>query len=639
MPARALTPVHPGPGEFVLPDELIIVVGFDTAADSMRPASAQVSIDGEALSGEVTIGANTVVWLPSAGGQVHTGGSHTALVVLLAESGDTLGAVEWQFTTLVEKEDSASDTSRGKRRPEHNAFVYAEAAQYLLGGDNTWELTSGGRYRASRGALRYGADLRLSNLSNAHTQDRNVYRADVRYGRSLYLRIGDTRPLLNPVVLSGKRIRGFEIGAHAWLPSGINLVNLDMAYGQARRAAGPDTYARKIFAARTSFGSGRVFQFGLTFLSGGDDTSSISPRIDTLLSPDTVTLAGDTLYDSLFISGATPEENVVLGADFVARMLDRRVTLYGNYAFSLYTRDANDSAVTRSELEEAFGISSLDPSSLSWLITLNQSSLPLYSGAGILNSSYIDAGLRLNLPLGLLTEHLEVSYKLQGPNYHSMGNTLLGTGEQGFRIREKVLFLSNRAMIEASFGRYWNNLDQLQAEPTVANRFTLSASLFYSRKVPSLSVNYSYDGSSNNDEVYGFDNGVNLLNAVSAYNYHVGRLDGTLQLFGGWSRIGNEWRTVWFENSVGVLSRDTSSSFGAATVGAGIVARVEGVPMRLSGTLNSYLGGEESLDMVTGDANLWVTALPKLLDISAGVKVGAARPPGEQDYSFHFRVP
>ncbi len=636
--------MHPGTGEFVEWDAPMVVVAFERPdSGEPMPSSAQVMLDGAVVEGDIMLGANTVVWMPEgSGGTFGAGGQHTAKVTLYSATGDELGTAEWQFTALAASGAGTGATVMRRSRLRHNAFTYAEAAQYSFDGDNVWEMKAGGHYRAHVDKLHYGAEVQLSNLTDeGRTQDRNVYRADIRYGRSLYLRLGDARPSFNQAILAGKRIRGFEFGAHAWLPSGLNLVNLDVTYGQAQQAVSPDTYKRTIFAARTSFGSGRVFQLGLTFLSGKDDTGSIAPPLDTLtqLIPDSLSPTGDRVYETLLVAGATPEQNVVAGADFVTRLLDRRLTLYGTYAFSLYTRDIGDSAITKEELEEAFGAAPVDPSSFSWLITLNQSSLPLYNGAGILNSSFIDAGMRLDLPFEALTEQFEFSYKLQGANYHSMGNTLLGTGEQGFSISDKLFFLSNRAVLEASYGRFWNNLDELQSEPTVSNRFSLSGRLFYSPRVPSLTVTYTYNGTVNRDTTYGFDNGVNLLNAISAYNYRLRRLSGTLQLFGGWSRIGNDWRMTLFQDSMGVVSRDTASSFGAAVAGASLLARIDELPITLSGAFSTYAGGDEALDLVTVDGNLLVVALPRVLDMSAGVKVGAARMPGEGDYSFHFRIP
>lgn len=638
-----IVPVHPSPGEFIGPDELMVVASIvtDDAFDSEPAPAASVLLDDTPVGGGVQLSPTLLRWIPDsvalAPGQLH--GSHSVRVIVRGSGDSVLAEQSWRFTVLRPGGDERS--AEQARRLVHNGRVFAEIGQYILGGDNTWEALTGGSYRASYGKLRYGADLVLTNLNDERSQDRNVFRADVHYGRSLSLKVGDTRPSFHPAILTGKRIRGLEAGLHAFLPSGVNLANLDIVWGQARRAAEPDTYERDIFAARASFGSGRTFQLGITFLKGRDDTASIVPIGDTLLFLDSIGTAGDTAFDTTFVEGRTPEDNLVVGADIVARLLDRKLELYGSYAFSLFTRDIGDTVpLSREDLTRAFGEQfDFDPEMLGDLMILNTSSLPLSGGAGVLNSSHITAGLRLHVPLDALTDRFEVAYELQGANYRSMGSSFLGTGEQGFTVSNKLLLLSNRLVIDKRYGRFWNNLDELGEEPTVTNRFALSAGLFYSPRVPSLNLTYSYNAAANDDSTYGFENGVNQINVVSAYNYRLGRLSGALQLYGAWSGISNEWRMTSFVDTGMVLAGDTSTSFGTGVYGINAQARIDDVPMTLSGGIGTNAGSEELLRLITGDVRMDYCLVPSILDVNAGIRLGATRMPDAASYSFHLRIP
>lgn len=632
-----IVPIHPGSGEFITPDELMVVATIAGAeADLLSRAELEVRIDGIVQPGAELVSGSTVQLMLDHGS--FDFGSHTVEVVLKDTDTDRATA-SWSFTLLDPAPQAlARDTSR---RIRHNGRVFAEAGHYTLDGETDWEFRLGGAYRASYGTLRYGAELLLSNLNDATTQDRNVYRADIAYRRSLFLKVGDTRPTMNPAILSGQRIRGLYAGAHAFLRNGLNIANLDIAWGQARRAAEPDTYERSIFAARASVGSGRTFQFGLTFLKGRDDTASISPTVDSLLLIDSISTVGDTAFDTTLVEGQTPEDNLVIGADVVLRLLDRRLQLYGSYAFSLYTRDIGDTtALTASHLDSAFGEGmGFDPELLGNLMVLNTSSLPLQSGRGILNSSYIEAGLKLHLPFNVLTEDFTFEYALQGPNYHTMGNTLMGTGEQGFTITDRVYLLQNRLLVNASYGRYWNNLDELQPNGTVSNRFSAGFSLFYSPKAPSLTLSYNYNAAANDDTTYGFANGVNLFNLVSAYNYRLGKLSGVVQAFAAFTGISNEWQQTAFDDTATVTSTDTSATFSTGIYGINIQASIDDAPLRVSGGLSTNAGSEELLRLVTGTFNGHVTFIPDMLVAHAGVHMGGSRMPEDTDYAFHLRFP
>jgi len=417
--AVTVTPVHPLPGDLIPPDEFLVVATVSTDS-ALAPSGVIVRFDGNRQAGGVTFADGVVTWVPDADllASERLPGPHRVSVSVLGPDTATLASVEWDVAVLAPAPaPSAADSAAARRPYRHNGMVFAEAGQYTLGGETDWELTAGGIYRASYGKLRYGAELLLTNLSSDETQDRNVYRADISYGPWVTLRVGDTRPLYHPAIVAGKRVRGLELNARAVLPSGMDIVNIDFAWGQAMRSAEPDVYERTILATRLSFGSGRAFFLGLTFLKGSDKPSSIHPPLDTLITIDsiaidTITPPNDTAWDTSLVEGAAPEENAVAGVEAVGRMFGGRVELYGTYAFALRTRDLSDSAITKAQLDSALGISTIDPKAFDWLITINQSSLPLSGGRGILNSSHITGGFRLRFPQRTFTEEFDAGYVL-----------------------------------------------------------------------------------------------------------------------------------------------------------------------------------------------------------------------------------
>lgn len=620
-----VTPVNPDPGALVAHDELLVVAAV--SADSALTLLLRITLDGAVVADSLAPLDGLITWAPAA---PSTPGPHKIEVVALEEQ--PRAVAQWSIVSLPAPHDSSSAPQRTLR---HNGMLFAETGQYAYDGDNTWEFSAGGTYRANYGRLRYGADVYLTTTGDSRTQDHNTYSADISYGPWLTLRVGDTRPQFHEAVLSGKRLRGLEFSARGALPSGATVASVDVAYGQASRSAQPNAFDRTIFASRLSFGSGRVFRLGLTYLHGADDPLSLKPSRDTLVIIDSISTIGDTARDTAVVGGATPAENAVAGAELLARLAGGKVELFARYAFSILTKNIADSAITKEQFDSAYGVS-FDPAALDWLITVNQSTMPLSGGDGVLNSSYMTAGFRLNLPFTLVNEHFEATWKLQGANYSSMGSPVSGPGEQSVTVSNRMFLLDSRLMIEGGYGRAWNSFDGLQAQATVTNRVHAGFALFYAPRIPSLSVSYRYSGAANADTTYGFDNTVNGLVVSSSLNYRLAALEGAVQAFVAWTGMGTSWRNVTFDDTIS--ARDTSSALSTGTFGFNLATRVRGIPAELTGGLNMTTGSDQLLKIIAGTVDVRYRFWEDLLTLGLGVRAGAARMPGT-DYSFHTRVP
>jgi hypothetical protein len=641
-----VTPVQPGEDEILAPDAFLIVavVAPADSADSLAlagPLAAEIRLDGSVAIANVTPAGNVITWAPGTAA-APAPGLHSVAVTLKRSDGTQLAHREWSFTII---KPSASDSGATQtHRAGQSGRLYADLGQYSLDGHNTLDLAAGGNYRgyALGGKLRYGAEVATSNLNDGASQDRNTYRADVGYGRWLDFSVGDCRPAFSPLVLSGTRIRGLEAAARGWLKNDVDVANLEVTWGQVRRAAEPDVYERNVFAGRLSFGSGRVFQLGLSYLKGGDDVHSITRPVDTtnFLAFGGVDSVGDTTWDTTRIvkEGRSAEEDMVVGTDLALRLFGGKLQLYGAYAFSLYTRDINAGPIPDSTLDSAFGISFLHPQKWERFMTLNLSTLPLAGGTGIWNSSALNAGMRLDLPFRVLREQLDVEYSLQGANYYSMGVALPGTPEKGVTIRERLWLLKSRLLLDASYGRTTNDLDHLQAAATVANRLSVSAGLFYSPKAPSLSLTYAWSSTANSDTAYGFESGVSMVNATTCYNWRLGQFSGSVQVYCGWSGVDNGWRTSSFD-SVHVLGADTTMHLSLGMYGFSLRTQVPGLPLVVNGSLMASSGSDSTLHIYTGSIDARYQVIAEILSVYLGLRVGAQRMPAAPEYSINLRVP
>lgn len=637
-----IVPVHPAEGDFVEAGGFMVVAGI--AADDLPHAPrVEMRFDGAEVDSMVHAGEGFVRWTPisapAAAERLY--GKHTVQVALYDTAGALHAEREWSFTIIQSPAESVGMAARAPVRGR-DGRLFAEARHYALASDGAaFEVSGGGTYRGYAGRLRYGADLRLANLNDRMSQDRNRYSAHFALGRALRVKVGDVRPSFQAAVIDGMRLRGVEAGVGIVArSSGAAPVSMDFALGRARRAVEPrwnpldsswdaGTYARTVGAARLNLGTGRAFRLAFSVLKGTDDASSIAQTRDSLWS------WSDSAYHHRL--GRAPEDNVVVGAEMVARFAERRLELRGGYALSLYTRDVNGGSITRDDLEEALGNVPVDPATFSKLLVVNTSTTPLYPGSGILNSSMITAGAELDLPLGSARERLRFDYRLQGANYHSMGSPLLGPPRQGFRAEQTLYLLDNRLSVRGWFEQYHNNLDGVQAAATTMRQGGGAIGFFHSPRVPGLTVDFSRSSSRNPDTLYGFGSGVNTVNASVVHHYRLIAFGGVAQAFTGWTGVHNDWR-AHHPDSLWSPGTDTSVGFTTGVHGLSARADLDGAPLSLSGGLMTNTGSGRMLRLFTGSAEARYGIVPELLTINGGVRLGLTRMPDEPG-RFHVRVP
>lgn len=631
-----IIPVNPCEGEFLDAESFIIIVSVDTSGGESIDwdRGAEILLDGRSLGSEAEISPALIKWTPSSR-DLADGlyGRHTISITLRNQEKKTVFFRRWEFTVLKSaREDEGSEAEAKRVKFGNNGRVFTEARQYLLNNRSSLELYAGGTYRGYAGKLRYSADLLVDNLNYSSSQDRNIYLTQVEYGRVLSLKLGDTHPDFHPTILSGKRIRGIEAGFRLITPYGENPVNFSFCFGRSRRAVEPDTYKRDITAARLSFGSGRIFQLGLNLLKGRDDPSSVSRGREVDI---------DTVYgDTLFKDGASAQDNLVIGGDVVARLFKKRLELFGDYALSFNTRDINDGPMSSNEISNAFGVKPIDLESFSGFFTYNISSTPVYpSLKGILNSSFVNMGFKLDLPMSNVREYLKFKYKLQGANYYSMGNTILGAPEHGFSVKEKLFLLSNRLVVDAEYARHQNNFDNIQAYPTVTSRAVLRASLFYSQSVPGVTLGIDRNTASNADSSYGFDNGVTMVNLTGIYRYDFNILAGTAQIFCGFSDIKNEWNTVSYSDTIPVFGEDSAMAFSTGVFGFNVGADISGSPVNVSMGFMANTGNQRILKMYSVNMKTIYRIIPKHLTADIGIQAGSTKMPYDAGNALYIRVP
>ncbi len=345
-----------------------------------------------------------------------------------------------------------------------------------------------------RGKWFYNYNISLTSKTDKNAQSPQNLRVATGYGDLFKIGIGDNWPSYNKFVLDGVRIRGVELS----LKTPKKSVNLDIIGGSSLRAVDPfstqlndssstlhdGTYRRDIFATRLHFGSGKVFKLGFDFLKGREDSTSISQvvRRDTsIITVDSINNQFDTLINESFVG---PKENLAVGADLSIHLFDKRIALFSNYAFSLYT----DNMLIRDSIFYNYSPGNF--------FTINGTTKPLplddeSPGEAFSSAMVWDAGFRLELPFKTVRETFECSYFQHGGNFTSFGNNFLSVNKAGIQLYEELRLLSGKITINSTFRFYTDDLNGLKPDPTNTSSFTLNTALFWDAKLPALSLFYN----------------------------------------------------------------------------------------------------------------------------------------------------
>ena len=552
-------------------------------------------------------------------------GSHSAMLIYKDNRGNTIAQKSWTISLLSndKKEDGA------KSKTGQSGRVFANASQYGLSHDHTFELSGGGAYRGYFNKWHYSADLYQSSLESKRAQPRNIYQVSFGYGKYFDLKAGDVSPQMNPLVLYGQRVRGVELSTHLYTGRGINFLNLNASYGEVRRAVDPyrntgldtnwvyGTFRRSLWSARMGLGYGEAFQFGLFVMKGRDDTTSIRQAKDSIP-------VGTNFVQ---LKGESPKDNAVIGADISSMMFKNRLELFGVYALSLYTRDISTGPITKDDLK-SIGDVPVDPSSLSSFIIFNTSSTPIspYT-AGILNSSAYQGGARLRLPFTQLEENAEFRYEMVGVNYYSMGAPLLGTARQGFAFSDRLGFLNNRILFSFNAGVHKNN-DGTSGHATSQTEFSFQTSVYNGPDWPGFTLGYNSNVAENKDTVYGFNNGVGMFTLSGTYRFNApAGFKSQAQAFLAHTGISNKWNMVSFDANSSTLVHDTSLSLSTLMYSITLSTEFPSTPLSISATMLNNSGNRNFVRLSTWSLNSRYELIAEKLNLTAGAALQTTKLP------------
>ncbi|HJW30363.1 MAG TPA: hypothetical protein VJ508_14120, partial [Saprospiraceae bacterium] len=323
------------------------------ADSTVNRSSLRILLDGVDVSSNAVISNDIVVVPPPA---ALRGGNHSIKIEVYSSDGSSAHVTAWDFILKTDETYTLS--------PPATSWRYTSNLQAETRNENISSSTTpyNRLLLAARGdydQFQIGGSLYVTNEETERRQPQNRYFIG---GESRWLRLGygDHYPVFPDLIMTGKRVRGFE-GNIA-----VGFFNLDISKGDILRRVESDTvktfpfdslsveqsknntasfgpydqnrwaqfrygtFSRDLLVIRPSFGRREETHFGFTYLKSKDDITSI-------------------LY------GGKPRENLVLGTDMLIPFDNHNVEISGQAAFSATNNDITNGTFSDERIDSIYG--------------------------------------------------------------------------------------------------------------------------------------------------------------------------------------------------------------------------------------------------------------------------------------------
>lgn len=466
--------LSPEPGERLAPEDVIIALSIFLDPSALDSSLTEVYLDNRAINAEIT--SDLITYTPS----TITVGTHKIEIILYDSSGTAFAPIQWSFQITGAQVAVSRATTRQPLIRGATGSIYAESKLDKYSGIERNNHQLGAQIRGKSGKIRYGSRVYITSLEEKELQPRNRFLFWIEAGPvSLYA--GDTSPRFSELILWGRRVRGMEAQLN------LKFINFDFVMGQINRGikpigGAPGTFQRDLTALRTSFGSGRYFQLGISAVKVKDDVNSIT-------------------------GGIRPKDNLVGGADISINLFKNRLKWKAEVAGSLLTDDISSGPLTKAEIEDLVVDVDVgfDPADYEDYLVINTSTVPLDP------TDFTSGAYSTSLQLRLGRNDFRIKYKSIGAAYNSLANSFLRKNIRGLLITDRVRLFKNRVYLNLSYENYDDNFKAEDDNPTVAlQTFRGGLNIFPGPGMPNLSINYKTYSRNNDVSIIENINGVDI---------------------------------------------------------------------------------------------------------------------------------
>jgi hypothetical protein len=351
------------------------------------------------------------------------------------------------------------------------------------------------------GEFTVGFDILLSSEGSAVRQSMSQFGLNPHY-KWATLHLGDFSQSYSSYTVQGTRVSGVGLDLRP------GIFRFSFQTGRLQRSvsagAGDLGYTRHLFAASIGIGREQSSYVDLIFMRAKDDTASLTAAQHDTLLLDTIPVALRPRYD------VRPQENAVVGTQGQVTLFSRRLTLKGEAAAAVITRDLTSPAANPSSVSGGGTAGGLVP------LTLSTSG---------------DYAGKLDASLALGAVSLRGGYEYVGPGYTSLGLAYVINDRRSYTLGGSVRLLENRVTVQGQLQHSNDNL--LRQKATTTNRDALMASaavLFSSSLTASLSVMSSAIGNDAAVDTFFVENRSFAFTANTAIQHHLLGRQATLSL-------------------------------------------------------------------------------------------------------------
>jgi len=545
--------LSPDPMSVLSEDEVLISVSLLRTDSSLAREATQLMLDGADVTSKALFVGDIIAFNPANMDIALAPGRHVATVLLFDRSGKMRSSSSVTFT--IQGEPIALYGEPRTDALRYDASLQIESRHEDTGISGEWYNRAGISFRGTTGDFRLRSNLFITSDEKSYRQPQNRYfvGAEVPW---LRVGLGDAYPEFPDLILSGKRVRGITSSLH------LGAFNLDLAYGSVTRAIegvelqrfpldsllfqqmqdphaayaqinaqtwgkfSYGTYERTLFAIRPSIGSGETWQLGFTWLNGKDDLGSIR-------------------------YGIRPQENIVLGTDFLARLDNGRTEIAWQVAMSAFNSDISSGSFTDAYIDSVYpndrDAIKTARNILQSLITFNENLRPLsfkklatLAGQGSLALNYLDNAVKF-------------TYLFRGNDFNSFGQTYLRTDIQGINIVDRIRLLRNKIFATLGYERLEDNTASTQSATTTYTSLNAALSFNVIADFPGITVGYSrYDNDNGlpGDSLASVNDVTNRVYFQSAYDFEFGARHTAFLSFSSSVRQDDTYRKQTIKNYV-----------------------------------------------------------------------------------------
>jgi hypothetical protein len=512
--------LSPDPDAILNPEDVLISVSLLRADTAVARRATQIKLDDATLTSSALFSGDLIILSPENLGMQLSPGKHTVKVGLFNNKGQFQSAAELSFYIRRPGAEALLSSTVPAKKFDYDANIQIESRHENISDVGTWYNRASAQFNGKTDIWRFTGNLFVTSDEKADRQPQNRYFVGVETPW-IQAGYGDHYPTFPELVLNGKRVRGLQTSAR------YGIFGLDLTLGEITRSVegalvksfpadsfsvefkrdstsafgqinpttwgkfNYGTFARKLFAVRPSLGNRDTWEVGFSWLSSGDDMGSIR-------------------------YGIKPQENILIGTDFMARFDKKRIEVTGQAAATAYNSDITSGNFSDAYIDSVYatGAEGIKQARdyLKNYITVNDNFRPL-SVKELSTIAY-----QFGLGLDYFNNAFHANYIFRGSDYTSFGESFLQTDIRGVQLMDRARLIDNQLFLTLGYELLEDNTSKTKAATTVFSNVNIAATWFPERTLPTVTVGFSRYG---NDNGLG-TNGVDSLSAIT---------DATLRFF------------------------------------------------------------------------------------------------------------